>query len=102
MVKIYARVCDECGKGMDEGYCVGGGDEYYCSEECLHKHITKEEWVELYAEGEGDSYWTTWEDIGEYEYEELVNELNDKELKLLKTIVDEESRSRTSLKEGKK
>jgi hypothetical protein len=64
--KKYARECDECGKGMNEGYCIDSVI-YYCSDACLHKHFTPEEWEEAYADGEGDSYWTTWyEDPDEY------------------------------------
>lgn len=36
--------------------------EYYCSEECLHKHLTEEEFDNLYDEGRGNSYWTSWLD----------------------------------------
>lgn len=53
------RVCDECGKPMIEGYVVDGC-ENYCSEECLHKHITEEEFNALYDDGNGDTYWTAW------------------------------------------
>lgn len=56
------RKCNECGKHMTEGFCIGGGQEYYCTEPCLHKHFTPEEWEELYADGESDSYWTQWEE----------------------------------------
>jgi len=64
--KKYARECDECGKGFNEGYCVDGGSFYYCSDECLHKHFTPEEWEEM-SDDDGDSYWTTWdEDPDEY------------------------------------
>jgi hypothetical protein len=70
--KKYARECDECGKGMNEGYCFDGGRAYYCSDECLHKHFTPEEWEELCSDDDdalepSDSYWTTWdEDPDEY------------------------------------
>jgi hypothetical protein len=50
---------------MREGYCIDNGREYYCTEECLHKHYTPEEWEELYDDSEGDSYWTTWEEGNE-------------------------------------
>lgn len=56
------RSCSHCGKEMSEGYCINGGEEYYCSEECLHTKMTQEEYLELYDDGNGDSYWTTWED----------------------------------------
>ena len=66
----YARKCDECGAGMNEGYCIDSVI-YYCSDACLHKHFTPEEWEEAYADGEGDSYWTTWaEDPDEYMVDE--------------------------------
>lgn len=55
------RQCDECGKGMHEGYCIDGGAEYYCSDTCLHKHYTPEQWNEMYDD-DGDTYWTTWEE----------------------------------------
>lgn len=64
----YARQCTACGAGMNEGYCINGGVSYYCSDECLHKHITPAEYEEQYADGEGDSYWTEWEE----EEEELA------------------------------
>lgn len=56
------RKCSECGKTMSEGYCIDNGLEYYCSDDCLHKHYTDEEYKEMYDDGNGDSYWTEWED----------------------------------------
>lgn len=56
------RRCDHCGAGMTEGYCIDGGAEYYCADDCLHAHYTPAQWSEMYADGESDSYWTTWED----------------------------------------
>jgi hypothetical protein len=44
---------------MIVGYVVDGSDTY-CSEECLHKHLTDEEYKKLYDNGDGDTYWTTW------------------------------------------
>lgn len=58
----HIRVCSECGKPMYEGYCIEDGAEYYCSEECLHKHLSEEEYNELYDDGNGNSYWTSWLD----------------------------------------
>ena len=57
--KEFARNCTACSAGMNEGYHIGGnGIEYYCSDACLHTEITHEEYMELYDDGEGDSYWT--------------------------------------------
>ena len=58
----HIRVCSECGKPMYEGYCIENGAEYYCSDECLHKNMTQEEFDTLYDDGNGDSYWTSWLD----------------------------------------
>ena len=53
------RVCEECGKPMIEGYLVDGHTTY-CSDACLHKHYTPEEYAQLYDNGNSDTYWTTW------------------------------------------
>jgi hypothetical protein len=83
--KKYARECDECGKGMNEGYCIDGGMAYYCSDECLHKDITPDEWKEMTDDEESDSYWTTWdEDPDEY----MVDEADPAPNKLSVEMVD--------------
>lgn len=66
------RTCSECSKLMTEGYCIDNGCEYYCSDECLHRHYTEEEYLDMYNNGEGDSYWTVWDcdDVEEPENEE--------------------------------
>ena len=53
------RICEECGKPMIEGYVVNGCNTY-CSEECLHEHVSEEDYIALYKDGESDTYWTTW------------------------------------------
>jgi late competence protein required for DNA uptake (superfamily II DNA/RNA helicase) len=68
----YARKCDKCGQGMNEGFCIYEGQEYYCSDECLHSVYSEQEWSEMYnAEdiGSSSSYWTQWEDIEDYQYQ---------------------------------
>lgn len=55
----YCRICSECGHLMDNGYVIED-DEYYCSDECLHKNLTEEEYLKLYDDGNGNSYWTQW------------------------------------------
>jgi hypothetical protein len=67
----HARKCDKCGQGMNEGYCIYEGEEYYCSDECLHSVYSKSVWEGMYdAEdiGNSPSYWTQWEDIEDYQY----------------------------------
>lgn len=51
------RICAHCGDVMRQGYIVGDGYEYYCSDSCLHEHYTPEEWERMYTE-EGDNYYT--------------------------------------------
>lgn len=53
------RNCSVCGNKMNEGYCIGDGEAYYCTDKCLHKEITKEEYEELYERDA--AYWTEWE-----------------------------------------
>lgn len=61
---IEIRKCDECGKEINAGYVIDGGMEYFCSDDCLHKHYTDEEYLEMYDDGNGDTYWTEWDDEG--------------------------------------
>ena len=58
-LKYHAK-CTNCGKVFNEGYCINGGDKYFCSDDCLHTLFTPKEWKEHYNDG-GDSYWTEWE-----------------------------------------
>lgn len=55
------RTCDICGKeNLLEGYCIEGGREYYCSDDCLHQVYDVDKWNELYGDGDMDNYWTEW------------------------------------------
>lgn len=56
----WKRICSECGKKMASGYVVGGGDEYYCSDKCLHKHYSEKQWNRMYKQNDEDNYWTEW------------------------------------------
>lgn len=75
----YARKCDKCNGGMNDGYVVGGGEDYYCSPECLHQVYTPKEWQEMYDESEeyggNDNYWTQWEEDVDYAYVLFNNQL---------------------------
>lgn len=46
---------------MTEGFCLDGGEAYYCSKECLHHDFTEEEW-EAECRSGNESYWTQWDD----------------------------------------
>ncbi len=56
------RICTHCNNEMSEGYLIDNGLEYYCSDACLYSCYTEEEYLELYDNGDGDSYWTMWEE----------------------------------------
>ena len=46
------RICNCCDKEIKyEGYVIDDGSTYYCSKKCLHKHISKEDYLEMYEEG---------------------------------------------------
>jgi len=74
---VYARKCDHCSKGMDDGYTVNEGEEYYCSNECLHKYYTEDEWADMHDNGDGDSYWTEWDDPMDIQYILVGNEVKE-------------------------
>lgn len=63
----FARKCDHCDKLFNEGYCLNGGERYYCSDDCLFKAEGKNA-HEDFAIGDDDSesYWTVWEDDFQY------------------------------------
>lgn len=71
------RKCNECGKYMTRGYVIENGMEYYCNEECLDKNYKEEEYLKLYDDGNGDSYWTTWDDEIEQERAYLKSIITD-------------------------
>lgn len=56
------RRCSECGKSMKEGFYFESDETQYCSEECLLKVITWEEYLKIHDNGNGDAYWTDWND----------------------------------------
>ena len=57
---VEFRRCSECGKLMQEGYMICSGEAYYCSDECLHKSMTEEEYESLCDEISTDTCWTQW------------------------------------------
>ena len=70
-IEHAARICDNCGDGMMNGYCFAGGHQYACSDKCLtslpaydnkeNGNWTMHEWCKHYEETDGeDSYWTDW------------------------------------------
>ena len=46
---------------MNQGYCINGGDKYYCSDACLLANMSRKTFNKLYDNGNGDSYYTEWE-----------------------------------------
>ena len=67
----HARTCTACGAGMNEGYVIEGASECYCSDICLHKNVTPEDFAEFYIGNKDDDdddigdiqiYWTEWEE----------------------------------------
>jgi hypothetical protein len=56
----FARKCDVCGCGMNDGYIVL--DEYFCGDICMHTKHTQEEFDDLYSDDDDSAYYTNWED----------------------------------------
>ena len=63
----FARQCSCCEEGMNDGYVIDGGCEYYCSDGCLHTKYTANEVKEMDM-GEDDNYYTHWESDSDMEY----------------------------------
>lgn len=53
------RICDDCGRILEEGYCINSGEEHYCTT-CLHKHYSEEEYLEMSSSDNAESYYTIW------------------------------------------
>lgn len=58
----FMRRCTNCGRPMDSGYVIGGGDEYYCSDGCLNTRYSPEQYNRMYRENDDDNYWTEFDD----------------------------------------
>ena len=72
----YARSCNCCGEGMNEGYFIDY--EYFCSDYCRNTEYPTDVWLKLYEESEANGgdycYWTEWDD-SEYEYQIIDGKL---------------------------
>lgn len=64
----FARKCDCCGAGMNEGYLINDGCAYFCSKECLNTEYSEADWKEMYDDGNGSSCYTSWEDEDDFLY----------------------------------
>lgn len=73
----YARSCNCCGKGMNEGYFADY--EYFCSDSCLRTEYSAIHWETLCKEsednGDNEYYWTQWEDESDYQYQIIDGEI---------------------------
>ena len=61
-MNYYSRKCDCCGKGMEEGFLLGGS-EYVCSKQCLQS-MPGYSWKLYLIDHKIDpdnTYWTSWE-----------------------------------------
>lgn len=53
------RRCSVCGKLFWQGYCQNGGNNYYCSDKCLHYDYSETEWEDECHENK-QSYYSKW------------------------------------------
>ena len=78
---LWARKCSATGEGMNKGYCVLDGEEYFKNERDLIKYLRdreqspstesinlSDEFILNEAYELGEYYWTEWEDINDYQY----------------------------------
>lgn len=77
IVETEQRHCSCCSKPFNEGYCIGGGSSYYCSERCLNKSFTKSEIEDLnIGADDSDSYWTDWQSVVDDQEIDLSDTIN--------------------------
>jgi hypothetical protein len=69
----YARSCNCCGNGMNEGYFADY--EYFCSDDCLYTEFPPTIWAKVTEENEDSYYWTQWEDESDYQYQIIDGEI---------------------------
>jgi hypothetical protein len=85
-VKLYARQCSVSGEGMNKGWVINGGEFYIAKEKDCKKWL-KKHWKmtieEAYGNEEDDDYdsdafyWTTWEDIKDYQCIEIDGKVHE-------------------------
>jgi len=56
------RFCSNCERPMKEGFYFESDDTQYCGEDCLKKVISWKAYLKIYDNGNGDAYWTNWEE----------------------------------------
>lgn len=56
------RLCSKCQTPIQEGFYFESNGTQYCSVKCLTKVISLTEYLRIYDKGNGDAYWTSWED----------------------------------------
>jgi len=63
--KLFPRRCDECRKGMSQGYVFGDCDTF-CDACAFDTEADRKAFEDNYDE-EGDSYYTEWEELDDLE-----------------------------------
>ena len=58
---LFPRRCDDCGKGIREGY-VFGDCETYCDDCAFDSQEERSAWIAEWDET-SDSYWTEWTEL---------------------------------------
>lgn len=71
----YHEKCSHCGKLMNEGYLIEGGLAYFCSEKCMSHYLTQDQFEKMYGDGEGETFWTGWEDKDDWNYDAYGNKV---------------------------
>ena len=56
------RLCSECGVPMQEGFYFESDATSIAVKNVLTKVITWEEYLVMHDDGNGDAYWTEWDD----------------------------------------
>jgi hypothetical protein len=75
-LKLFARQCTCCKKGMNEGYVISYIERYYCTEKCLRKENSDDDIKNMdMGADDSDNYWTQWDSDDDMEYMLVDGEL---------------------------
>ena len=69
IIKLHPRKCDDCGRGMTEGYYFSG--LVLCSDKCIFKDGYTKEQFEKDVLLDRDTFWTSWEEFDDEAYNDM-------------------------------
>ena len=64
--KYYLRKCNNCNKGMSEGFIYNQGEGYFCSNDCVAKYFVNDKIFTTLEDWNNNGDGLTWGEFQEY------------------------------------